>query len=124
MMLDHLSIGVADLAASGAFYDAVLAPLGVRRLHDRPDMMGYGDTSADFWLNPAPRPVPRDAGNGCHISFRASDRASVDRFHAAGLTSGGTDNGAPGERPRYGPGYYAAFLIDPDGYRIEAHHQG
>lgn len=122
-MFDHISIGVANFAASARFYDAVLAALGYRRLADDPESIGYGDGEPAFWLQPSSRPVPADRENGLHICFKAPDRPSVDRFHAAGLAAGGADNGKPGERPAYGAGYYAAFIVDPDGYRIEAHFQ-
>jgi catechol 2,3-dioxygenase-like lactoylglutathione lyase family enzyme len=120
-MLDHLSIGVRDLAASRAFYDAVLAPLGYRCLHETADSVGYGSTQAQFWLGQTDSPVPADHRSGLHFCFSAPDRASVERFHQAALAAGGTDNGAPGFRPEYAPDYYAAFVIDPTGYRIEAY---
>jgi catechol 2,3-dioxygenase-like lactoylglutathione lyase family enzyme len=120
-MLDHISIGVADVARAKRFYDASLAPLGYRCLHEGADSLGYGDSDADFWVIAAARPVPADDASGLHVCFRAPSRAAVDAFHAAGLGQGGRDNGAPGLRPDYGAGYYAAFVVDPDGYRIEAH---
>lgn len=120
-MLDHISIGVADVARAKRFYDAALAPLGYRCLHEGADARGYGDTDAAFWVIAAARPVPPDDASGLHVCFRAPSRAAVDAFHAAGLAQGGRDNGGPGLRPDYGATYYAAFVVDPDGYRIEAH---
>jgi len=120
-MFDHLSLGISDLERSRAFYDASLAALGLKRLSDGEDSLGYGDTSVGLWLLLCARPVPAEAGSGLHLCFRATSRAAVDRFHAAALARGGQDNGAPGLRPDYGPDYYAAFVIDPDGYRLEAY---
>ncbi len=120
-MLDHISIGVRDLTAARRFYDAVLAPLGYRCVFDFETALGYGAENAEFWLNATEHPVSPDDRSGLHFSFRAPTRASVDAFHATALNSGGRDNGAPGLRPDYGPGYYAGFVYDLDGYRIEAH---
>ncbi|OJW26245.1 MAG: glyoxalase [Rhodospirillales bacterium 69-11] len=120
-MLDHISIGVADLSKAKRFYDAALAPLGYRCLHAGADALGYGDTDAALWVMTAARPVPPDDASGLHVCFRAPSRAAVDAFHAAGMAQGGRDNGAPGLRPDYGATYYAAFVVDPDGYRVEAH---
>jgi catechol 2,3-dioxygenase-like lactoylglutathione lyase family enzyme len=85
-------------------------------------MLGYGAAEPSLWLNRTDHPVPPDDRSGLHVSLRASTRESVDAFHAASLAAGGRDNGRPGLRPDYGESYYAAFVIDPDGYRIEAHH--
>jgi catechol 2,3-dioxygenase-like lactoylglutathione lyase family enzyme len=120
-MLDHISIGVRDVAAARRFYNAVFAPLGYRCLQKGDGYAGYGDAAPEFWLNATDHPVPADPRSGLHVSFVAPSRAAVDRFHAAGLAAGGQDNGPPGPRPDYGPSYYAAFIVDPDGYRIEAH---
>lgn len=120
-MIDHISIGVRDVAASGRFYDAALGALGYRRLSDSADSVGYGDTAAVYWIGASKSPVPPDPESGLHICFAASSRAAVDEFHAAALTAGGRDNGKPGIRSVYGPSYYAAFVVDPDGYRIEAY---
>jgi catechol 2,3-dioxygenase-like lactoylglutathione lyase family enzyme len=122
-MIDHLSIGVASLARARRFYDAVLAPLGYRYLRGERHTAGYGDDDAVFWIVEVPRPVPPDPLSGLHICFRAPSRAAVAAFHAAALAHGGQDNGPPGERA-YEPHYYAAFVIDPDGYRIEAYYGG
>lgn len=122
-MLDHVSIGVADVARAKAFYDAVLSPLGYRCLSESPGSLGYGAGTVTLWVNAAARPVPADMESGLHFCFTAPTRASVDAFHAAALATGGKDNGKPGLRADYGPGYYAAFAIDPDGYRLEAYCQ-
>lgn len=120
-MIDHVSIGVRNVAASKRFYDAALQPLGYQCLSDSPGSLGYGAKAPALWINAADRPVPADNSSGLHFCFSASNRKSVDAFHAGGLSSGGRDNGHPGLRPDYGAGYYAAYLIDPDGYRIEAY---
>jgi len=120
-MLDHISLGVADVARTRKFYDAVLGPLGCKRLSNSDDSLGYGTDSVVLWLNKAVRPVSADKESGLHFCFAAPDRKAVDRFHAAALAQGGGDNGAPGLRADYGDNYYAAFVIDPDGYRIEAY---
>jgi catechol 2,3-dioxygenase-like lactoylglutathione lyase family enzyme len=123
-MLAHVSIGVSDIDRSKRFYDAVLQPLGCRCLRAARTFAGYGygRDSLVFWIADAERPVSPEAGSGLHFCFYAPNPAAVDAFHAAGLRAGGRDNGVPGIRPQYGPDYYAAFLIDPDGYRIEAYH--
>jgi catechol 2,3-dioxygenase-like lactoylglutathione lyase family enzyme len=120
-MLDHVSIGVRDLAAARRFYDATLGALGYECLSPGADALGYGRESAAFWVCAVPRAVPADPEHGLHFAFVAPSRASVDAFHAAALASGGGDNGAPGLRPDYGADYYAAFVTDPDGYRLEAY---
>ena len=120
-MLDHMSIGVRDLVAAQRFYDAVFAPLGYKALFAGEGYAGYGDAQPEFWLNATDHPVPADPRSGLHVSFVARSRAAVDAFYAAALANGGTDNGKPGPRPDYGANYYAAFVIDRDGYRIEAH---
>lgn len=113
-MYDHVGLKVKDLNASARFYKAVLAPLGYV-----PDSSGTGfgpDNEPALWLYPAEE--ARVAGT--HIALRAGDRATVDRFHQEGLKAGARDHGRPGLRPDYGPTYYAAFLLDPDGNNIEA----
>jgi catechol 2,3-dioxygenase-like lactoylglutathione lyase family enzyme len=87
-------------------------------------MLGYGAGETALWINEVARPVPADEASGLHFCFAAPTRESVDAFHAAALEAGGRDHGMPGLRTVYGPGYYTAFVIDPDGYRIEAHHDG
>jgi catechol 2,3-dioxygenase-like lactoylglutathione lyase family enzyme len=120
-MIDHLSIGVRDVARAKRFYDAALAPLGYRCLSAGESSLGYGDGAVALWVNAAERPVPPDDKSGLHVCFAAPTRRSVDAFHAAALAAGGTDNGKPGLRRDYGDSYYAAFVVDPDGYRIEAY---
>lgn len=125
-MIDHVSIGVRDLIAAGAFYDALLGPLGMSRLHDRPDTIGYGKGHPEFWINARqdlpPLPLAPALDNGVHVCLRARSTEVVDAFFAAGVSNGATDDGPPGLRPQYDPHYYAAFLRDPDGNRIEAVH--
>jgi catechol 2,3-dioxygenase-like lactoylglutathione lyase family enzyme len=119
-MFDHVSIGVRDLARTRRFYDATLMPLGYRCLRESATLLGYGGDSVALWISPTEKPVPADLESGLHFCFAAPDEAAVQAFHAAALRAGGQDNGAPGIRREYSPGYYAAFAIDPDGYRIEA----
>ena len=120
-MFDHISIGVRDLERTRQFYDAALAPLGVTLKYQRADMLGYGSDEIRLWISPSKRPVSADMESGLHFCFSAPSRDSVGAFHAAALKAGGTDNGAPGLRKDYGDNYYAAFVIDPDGYRLEAY---
>lgn len=120
-MLNHVSIGVGDLARARRFYEAVLQPLGYTCLSEGGGSLGFGRDSAAFWINVVDRPVPADKDSGLHFCFTAPTRKSVDAFYAAALDAGGRDNGKPGLRTQYDPSYYAAFVIDPDGYRIEAY---
>ena len=120
-MLDHVTIGVRDAARSKAFYDAALKPLGYKCLSESEGAFGYGAKAAQWWVGTAKQPVPAHPESGLHFGFDAPTRKSVDAFHAAALEAGGKDNGKPGLRPEYGPNYYAAFVVDPDGYRIEAY---
>ena len=120
-MFDHVSIGVADIERSKKFYNAALKPLGFTLLSDGESSLGYGDKGVQLWLGATNKPVKADLESGLHFCFSADDRAAVDAFHAAALKAGGKDNGKPGVRADYGPKYYAAFVIDPDGYRIEAY---
>jgi catechol 2,3-dioxygenase-like lactoylglutathione lyase family enzyme len=120
-MLNHVSIGVRDVARAKRVYDAALAPLGYRCLSDSPGSLGYGRDAVELWIGAVERPVPADEASGLHVCFDAPTRKSVAAFHAAALKAGGRDNGKPGLRPDYGPDYYAAFIVDPDGYRIEAY---
>ena len=123
-MIAHISIGVRHVDRSRAFYDAALAPLGYKCIRAARSLVGYGygADSISFWVVSAKRPVPPDEKSGLHFCFAAPDAAAVDAFHAAALRAGGRDNGAPGLRPVYGADYYAAFIVDPDGYRIEAYY--
>ena len=120
-MFDHISIGVRDVERAKRFYDAVLTPLGVSRKYETESSLGYGRDAIGLWVGTAARPVPADPESGLHVCFAAPTRASVDAFHAAALKAGGSDNGAPGLRKDYGDNDYAAFVIDPDGYRLEAY---
>src|SRR5262245_47491287 len=120
-MFDHVSIGVSDIGRSKKFYDAALKPLGYTRLSEGENSLGYGDKSAALWRGATSKPVTPDLESGLHFCLQAKDRAAVDAFHAAALKAGGKDNGKHGVRADYGPKYYAAFAIDPDGYRIEAY---
>jgi catechol 2,3-dioxygenase-like lactoylglutathione lyase family enzyme len=120
-MIDHISIGVRDVARARRFYDAALAPLGYTCLSPSDSSLGYGRDGVVLWIGATSHPVPEDARSGLHICFSAADRKGVDAFHRAALKSGGRDNGQPGLRKDYGENYYAAFVVDPDGYRIEAY---
>jgi catechol 2,3-dioxygenase-like lactoylglutathione lyase family enzyme len=123
-MLDHVSIGVRDVSTAKRFYDAALQPLGYTCQSESPDGLGYGGSEIALSITATDHPVPPDNRSGLHFCFTAPSRDSVDAFHAAALRAGGKDNGPPGPRADYGPNYYAAFVVDPDGYRIEAHHDG
>ncbi len=120
-MINHVSIGVRDIVKTKRFYDAALKPLGYQCLSDGATSLGYGRDAVAFWIGVTERPIPADEKSGLHFCFDAPTRRSVDAFHAAALGAGGRDNGKPGLRTDYGPNYYAAFAIDPDGYRIEAY---
>ena len=120
-MFDHVSIGVRDVKAAGKFYDAALQPLGFKRLSDGAESLGYGGDRPQLWISATRRPVPADEASGLHFCFAAKTRAAVDAFHAAALKAGGKDNGKPGIRADYSKNYYAAFVVDPEGYRIEAY---
>ena len=123
-MIDHVSVSVSDPVASKTFYEAALAPLGYRVVMEFGPVTGLGGpvpgapegapVHADLWVAPAESPTP------CHVAVTASSTAQVDAFHKAALAAGGADNGAPGERPHYHPGYYGAFVLDPDGNNLEA----
>jgi catechol 2,3-dioxygenase-like lactoylglutathione lyase family enzyme len=122
-MLGHLSFGVRDLARATAFYDPVLATIGFVRVWNGPAGAGYGPPGGADKFALKQREGSGPPGKGFHLAFDAASREAVDLFHARALAHGGRDNGAPGLRPHYGPAYYAAFVIDPDGYEIEAVHQ-
>ena len=120
-MLHHLSFAVTDLARSASFYDAALSTLGYVRVWADSTAVGYGLSGGGdkFAIKLASQPVAAP-GPGFHLAFAAPSRESVHRFYAAALQWGGQDNGVPELCPEYGSHYYAAFVIDPDGYRIEA----
>lgn len=129
-MIDHVGVGVGDLQAAKAFYDAIFAPLGITQVMSvsaeesgAGAHLGYGPTAdrrdiqagkPSFWISQGAPTGPM------HVAFLAASRAQVDAFHAAALAAGGRDNGAPGVRPHYHPNYYGAFVLDPDGRNVEA----
>lgn len=116
-MIDHVSIQVRSLRASAAFYDAVLAPLGGRRLMEFPDVLGYGTLRPEFWVGRA-----RTAGDAreTHLAFLAADAAAVKAFHEAAIAAGAVVLHPPGLHPEYHASYFAAFVRDPDGNNVEA----
>jgi catechol 2,3-dioxygenase-like lactoylglutathione lyase family enzyme len=115
-VIDHVGFEVSDLARSARFYDAVFHAIGGRRIHDTPDAIAYGSHEGRFWI--VSRGRRPGAGYG-HVALEASGRPAVDAAYAAALAQGGRDDGPPGPRPSYGPRYYAAYLLDPDGLRVE-----
>ena len=119
-MIDHVSIAVRDLNACGRFYDAVLATIGFNRLVTRPGTIGFGKKYPEFWLNERRAMAPVDPDCGAHVCLRAPSAEAVQAFHAAAMAGGGASDGAPGPRPEYTAGYYAAFVRDPEGNKIEA----
>lgn len=119
-MIHHVSIGVKELGAAKRFYDKALAPLGIKCHAEGDSYLGYGADSPEFWVLAVKRPVKADDESGLHFCLRANSRKAVNEFHAAAVKSGGRDNGKPGIRKDYGDNYYAAFVVDPEGYRIEA----
>jgi catechol 2,3-dioxygenase-like lactoylglutathione lyase family enzyme len=119
-MLHHVSLGAADLARARAFYDPVMRTLGLNRTFDVEDAVGYGAGITVFSLNRPADGAPASPGNGVHIAFEVETRAAVDAFFEAAIAHGGTDDGPPGLRPHYDAHYYAAFVRDPDGNKIEA----
>ncbi|MFL5822256.1 MAG: VOC family protein [Solirubrobacteraceae bacterium] len=115
-MIDHVGFEVSDLERSARFYDAIFGALGARRLLETEHAVAYGVTSPLVWIVVRGRqPGP---GYG-HMALQANGKAAVDAAHGAGLAGGGRDAGPPGQRPQYGPHYYAAYLLDPDGLRVE-----
>jgi catechol 2,3-dioxygenase-like lactoylglutathione lyase family enzyme len=115
-MIDHLALGVSDLAVSRAFYEAALAPLGFAVVMEWEGRVAFGPTARPIFFLGARPPV----ASGLHLAFQAADRDAVDAFHAAALAAGGHDNGKPGMRTQYHPHYYGAFVLDPDGNNAEA----
>ncbi|MDX6705336.1 MAG: hypothetical protein QOD83_217 [Solirubrobacteraceae bacterium] len=115
-MIVHVAFEVADLERSARFYDAVFHALGARRLFASKGAIAYGIDHEQFWIVARGRPPAPGYG---HVAIAASGRAAVNGAHAAGLANGGRDEGAPGPRPQYGARYYAAYLLDPDGLKVE-----
>jgi catechol 2,3-dioxygenase-like lactoylglutathione lyase family enzyme len=119
-MIDHVSLAVSDIERAAAFYERALAPLGLTRLVTRPAMVGFGKAYPEFWINlraGMPRVAP---DSGVHLCLRARSVAEVDAFHAAALAAGAISESAPSPRPHDRVRYYAAFIVDDDGNRIEA----
>ena len=118
-MIDHISIGVADLMASTSFYDSVLEPVGMKRLVTRDSTVGFGKQYPEFWLNHRPDMPAVEEATGVHVCLRARSIDAVHAFYDTARRLGAADDGAPGPRPQYSEAYYAAFIRDPDGNRIE-----
>lgn len=130
-MFSHITVGVRDLKRAGIFYDAVLAPLGLRQRPMTPDdgpaalcWVSQGASLPHFYASLPYDRAPATVGNGSMTAFLAASPQVVDAAHAAGLAAGGSDEGAPGPRPHYGDGYYGAYLRDPDGNKIHIVHRG
>jgi catechol 2,3-dioxygenase-like lactoylglutathione lyase family enzyme len=119
-MIDHVSVAVSDLERSARFYEATLAALGLSRLVTRPATVGFGKAYPEFWINLRVDMARVAPESGSHICLRSRSTGEVDAFHAAALNAGGRSDGAPGLRPHDRVRYYAAFVLDPDGNRIEA----
>ncbi len=123
-MLDHVSVGARDFAAMRRFYVGVLAEVGLRIVDEAPDrFVDFGDPrigGLEFSLETPTNGRPASAGNGVHVAFVADTPAAVDAFYAAALALGGRSDGGPGPRPQYGPDYYSAFVLDPEGNKVEA----
>jgi catechol 2,3-dioxygenase-like lactoylglutathione lyase family enzyme len=126
-MLHHISLGVVDIDRAATFFDAALQPLGYERIWSdlRPGQqgqaVGYGLPGGDDKLALKQVPVGSPLSlPGFHVAFAANSREAVASFHAAALKAGGRDNGTPGYREHYGPNYFAAFVVSPEGYRLEA----
>lgn len=129
MALDHISIGVTNMDRAKRFYDAALAPLAMKpvmpvSINGTLVGVGYGADHPAFWVQLPINMQAASSGNGTHIAFRAPSREAVDAFYLAALEQGGIEDGAPGLRTEYHPNYYAAFVRDPDGHKIEAVHHG
>ena len=119
-MIDHISLAVSNLERSIVFYERAFAPLGLSRLVTRPAMVGFGKAYPEVWINLRSGMQPIPAGSGAHICLRAKTTDEVDAFHAAALAAGGSSESSPSLRPHDRVRYYAAFIVDPDGNRIEA----
>ncbi len=119
-MLHHVSLPVSDLRAATALYSAALGALGYQLVAKDEGFAGYGLRSGEDIFALVARPLAKAASAGFHLAFAAPSRRAVDAFHAAALAHGAQENGAPGLRPQYGPGYYACFVLDGDGHHLEA----
>jgi catechol 2,3-dioxygenase-like lactoylglutathione lyase family enzyme len=124
-MIDHIGFSVSDLARSKAFYQKALAPLGYSIFRELTPEQTGGGAHIGFWANHEPDfwiGTGQALQGRLHVAFAANDRATVDEFYRAAIAAGGRDNGAPGLRPEYHPGYYGAYVLDPDGHNVEAVH--
>ena len=119
-MIDHVSVPVRDLDRAGAFYERLLAPLGYAKLVTRPESIGFGKKYPELWLNARPGMASAPANPGGHIALRAAGEEAVRAFHAAALAGGGASDGEPGPRPAAMTTYFGAFILDPDGNKLEA----
>lgn len=119
-ILSHVSLGSNQFEQACSFYDQVLSVLGCKRILAHPGAVAWGRVYPEFWLQAPINNQPATIGNGTHVGFFATDRASVDAFHRTALAAGATDEGAPGPRPEYGEPYYGCFVRDLDGHKIEA----
>jgi catechol 2,3-dioxygenase-like lactoylglutathione lyase family enzyme len=119
-MIDHVSVPVRDRIVASAFYERLLAPLGYAKLVTRPGTIGFGKKYPELWLNHRPDMGSAPANPGCHIALRAPTEEAVRAFHAAALASGGASDGEPGPRPAAMTTYFGAFILDPDGNKLEA----
>lgn len=119
-MIDHVSIAVSEIGRSALFYERVLACVGLTKMVDHPTTVGYGKRYPEFWINLRPGLAPIADDSGMHVCVRAPGIEAVEAFYATALDNGGVGDGDPGPRPDYGPTYFAAFVRDPDGNRIEA----
>ena len=119
-ILSHISLGTNNIDRAAAFYDKVLATLDCKQLMKYPGAVAYGKEYPEFWIEVPINGEPATIGNGSHLGFIANTKEAVHAFHAAALSEGGKDDGAPGPRPDYGDAYYGCFIRDLDGNKIEA----
>jgi len=119
-ILSHVSIGTNDMPRSVEFYDAVLPVLGCKKLMEYSFGVAYGKQFPEFWVQSPIDGTRASVGNGTHICFLAESKEAVHAFYEAAIAAGATDEGPPGPRPQYSPGYYGAFARDPDGHKVEA----
>ncbi len=119
-IMSHVSVGTNHLERAVAFYDAVLATIGARRVMEHPGTVAYGKQLPEFWVGEPYDRGPATCGNGVHFAFMAASKAHVDAFFKAALDAGGVSDGEPGPRPEYSAAYYGCYIRDPDGHKIEA----